>query len=286
MSEDKIEEFIPETFMHNLSSGNTNLPIELRKFIQKKAILGIDIYKYSEYDQVPQILVPVLFESLYEATCSAVIHHEKFFFSHDTTDQFKTEFISAGDGGYQVFDNPLQAIIFAIYFQVNTKRYLAGQNIVPFALNLFNFIKAFDLRYVITLGDIYMYHKIFYGESIISNARILSKDNLNRLLIDQSSVDWFTENINSVENLMDIEKKDLLTIPTFKDYSSEKKSYLFEDHRKIISADILKIGKVMVKANILNIYNLHLQAITRLEANSPYSNYVVTLGNLNTAGIS
>lgn len=284
MSENEMKEFDPTKFLDNIN--NQSLAISLAEFMSIKSILGIDIYKYSQYEQVPQILVPVLFDHLYRSTCYLVATYESFFFSHASIKEFQKDFISTGDGGYQIFDNPIQALIFAIYFQVNTKRYLAGQNTVPFASELFKMVKSLDLRYVITHGDIYKYHNIFYGESIINNARILSKDNLNRLLIDQSSVNWFIQNINSVENLLDIKKDDLLKIPIFKENSADKGSYLFELGGKIVSVDILKIGNVLVKSKLLNIYNLHVQAITQLEAKSPYNKYVITLGNLNTDGIS
>ena len=40
-----------------------------------------------------------------------------------------------------------------------------------------------------------------YGTAIINNARIMSKDKLNRLLIDETTYDWFLKELNGVENI-------------------------------------------------------------------------------------
>ena len=94
-------------------------------FIENKSVLGIDIYKYSEYPEIEQIYVPVLFNSLYKTTVQNCLHSEPYFFQKygNKIGDFKEHFISTGDGGFQIFDNPIESIIFAGYFQFNVSRY-------------------------------------------------------------------------------------------------------------------------------------------------------------------
>src|ERR1017187_6275895 len=98
------------------------------RFIHEKVVLGIDIYKYSEYSPVPQVYVPVLFENLYVLTVANVLEYESFIFHPycSLASEFKSRFIPTGDGGFQIFNNPMEAIVFSIYFQLNVKRFNSG----------------------------------------------------------------------------------------------------------------------------------------------------------------
>lgn len=62
-------------------------------------------------------------------------------------------------------------------------------------------IGIFTIRFAITYDEIYKLDGKNYGTAIINNARIMSKDKLNRLLIDENSYDWFLKEINGVENI-------------------------------------------------------------------------------------
>ena len=128
----------------------------------------------------------------------------------------------------------------------------------------------------------------------------MAKDHLNRLLIDEKTIVWFDENINSVENLLifkidsDICKK----IKYFKDYTvykledehtsvSDPNSFLFgtyDNVDKIISVDVLKIGNIKSKSTTIEVFNLKIQFQLAVDEKT-YEDYVVTLGNLNTQGI-
>ena len=178
------------------------------KYLEPKVILGIDIYKYSQYNEIEQFYIPILFNTLYIATVKKVLEFEPFIFSQygNELTEFENNFISTGDGGFQIFNNPIECIVFAIYFQTIVKQFLSGSNTTADRKKLREIIEDFDLRYAITSDKIYHYNSNFYGPGIISNARILSKDTLNRLLIDAHTMHWFTNNINSVENLLDITK--------------------------------------------------------------------------------
>lgn len=259
-------------------------------YIENKSVLGIDIYKYSEYPSDIQIYVPVLFNSLYFMTVDNCIKKETFFFQNygNTFDFFKEHFISTGDGGFQIFDDPIQSILFAAYFQLNVQRFNSGSLQSILRDNLYKIVGRIELRYAITYDKIYSYDKNFYGPSIINNARILSKDHLNRILIDFPSLSWFDRNINTIGNLLTMRQEDFSKIEYFKTFDNGKKSILFDsgDPVKIRSVDILKIGAIKSKNTILEIYNLRIQFNLSIpQVKNGYNGFLVTLGNLNTQGI-
>ena len=282
-----MKQFNPE----ELFKGKTDLELLKslpNKYLTEKVILGIDIYKYSQYPLVEQIYIPVLFDTLYKATVVNIIEGENFFFNIYGTEHedFEANFISTGDGGFQIFDNPLQAVLFAFYFQMNVRRFVSGSNKLEFRKKLHKIIDSIELRYVITSDLIYYFKSNFFGPGIINNARILSKDNLNRLLVDVNTVRWFTNNINSIENLMDIDKESFVLTDYFKNYNTKLHSRIFKIKNCIKSVDILKIGSITAKHSNLDIYNIHIQAILDLAIDKhAYKSFVITLGNLNTSGI-
>jgi hypothetical protein len=268
-----------------------NFEISFHKdFIENKSVLGIDIYKYSEYPADIQVYVPVLFNSLYDLTVDNCLKKENYFFQmYETTlVLFKNKFISTGDGGFQIFDDPLQSILFAAYFQLNVQRFNSGSLISIYRDNLFKIVGRIELRYAITYDKIYSYDMNFYGPSIINNARILAKDHLNRMLIDFPSLFWFDKNINTIGNILTMKRDDFAVIEYFKSYETDKTSLLFDQTgpNKIRSVDILKIGVIKSKNTILEIHNLRIQFNLEIpQSRNGYTGFLVTLGNLNTQGI-
>jgi hypothetical protein len=263
-------------------------------FIETKTIFGIDIYKYSEYSDDSQVYVPVLFNSIYQLTVNLCIKKEEFFFDSyaQNEDGFKSNFISTGDGGFQIFDNPIQAIIFGAYFELNVRRFNSGSYVSKLNKNLFKIIDRIELRYCITTDKIFNYDKNFFGTGIINNARILAKDNLNRLLIDANTYRWFDHQLNTIENLTEIKKSDFLKLTLFKDHDTEKETGIFNDdymNVPIKSVDILKIGYIKSKNTNLEIYNLKLQLMVSFNNSKifekEYRKFSYTIGNLNTQGI-
>lgn len=284
-----MKTFEPEKLLSKKLEENFEFSLH-NDFVENKSVLGIDIYKYSEYPAEIQIYVPVLFNALHKLTIGNCCKREKYFFHKygDTFDFFKSQFISTGDGGFQIFDNPIQSIIFATYFQLNVQRFNSGSLINTLNDNLYKIIGRIELRYAITYDKIYSYDNNFYGPAIINNSRILSKDHLNRLLIDFPTLDWFNKNINTIENLLIINKENFATIEYFRTYDKTETTFLFDKNEKNIikAVDILKIGTIKSKNTILEIYNLRIQFnihIDRVKNN--YGNFLVTLGNLNTQGI-
>ncbi len=284
-----MKKFNPESDLSNILTEEQKKALHL-EYIESKSVLGIDIYKYSDYPEDTQVYVPVLFNSLYKITVNNCIKGEKYFFQNyaNTISEFKENFISTGDGGFQIFDDPIQSLIFSFYFQLNVKRFNSGSFTTNLNVNLFNIIGRIELRYAVTYDKIYSYDKNFFGPSIINNARILSKDHLNRLLIDNNTFLWFDHTINTIENLMVMKIEHFHNIQYFKEYDKENPSLLFDNPEsdKIKSVDVLKIGSIKSKNTVLEIYNLNVKVLLKIKSDhKDFAGFLVTIGNLNTQGI-
>ena len=282
-----MKEFKPEEVLKTEVDSDTlkSLP---NSFIHDKVVLGIDIYKYSQYPPIEQIYIPVVFESLYSRTVTNVRKNETYLFKSygKSITDYKKKFISTGDGGFQIFDDVLQAIVFALYFQAFLKRYCSGGAHVTIDKNLYKIVDSIELRFAISRDKIYSYKSNYYGPAIINNARILSKDALNRLLIDLNSIKWLNHNINAAESMLDIDKEALSNTNYFKEYDTSEDSYFFNKSGRILSVDLQKVGALKAKETPLDIFNMHIQARVPMKSNlQTYNVYVVTLGNLNTSGI-
>lgn len=267
--------------------------VEYRK-ISNKAVLGIDIYQYSSYGEFEQTLIPFLFKKLFHTTIDLCLEHHPFIFQKYSREIVENNFISTGDGGFIIFDNPMQAMLFACNFAVVLRVY----NAFHFFPRLRKIIGGISIRYAMTYDKVYSYADNFFGRAIINNARILSKDSLNRCLIDQYTYTWFTTNIEGVENLQVMTMDEVANIHEFSqpDYdkslleTTEDKIFGKESTRRegIINADMLKIGNIKFKDTELNVYNLHLQVSLKLVNDDDHSQQkvvTVSLGNLNTTGI-
>ena len=191
-----------------------------------------------------------------------------------------------------MFDNPLQALLFACNFAVVLRAY----NAYHYYPKLRRIIGGINMRYVITYDKVYTFNANYYGRGIINNARILIKDDLNRCLIDEHVHSWFTTNLDGVENLQIVTIDEIANIFEFsKNYDTrflDKKDEIFEGEssRKygIINSDILKVGFIKSKETSISVYNLHLQVTIRLYNDDDPSQtrlITVSLGNLNTTGI-
>lgn len=258
--------------------------------VDKKAVLGMDIVGYSKYNLEKQILIPYIFHELYNQTCSHVLNAEPFFFKNlEKNEDFKNNFIDSGDGGFQFFDNPLQALIFTIYFQLNLKKF----NTYKINYKLRHFVNKVNLRFTITFDDFYKIENNFYGTSIINCARILSKDSLDRFLIDENTYDWFDYHLNGIENLMNLDISDLSKIEIFKDYNKNSETTIIADRKQnffpFISSDVQKIGNIQSKNSTISVYNYHAQVMlhsgNHLEGGL-FSKFTCTIGNLNLSGIT
>jgi len=281
----------------NIIPDHRNLLKELKQYIdydriKRKAVLGIDMYQYSSYGEFEQTLIPFLFRTLFNSSIRLCLENHRFIFQKYDKDRFDRNFISTGDGGFLMFDNPLQALIFACNFAVVLRTY----NAYHYYPRLRRIIGGINMRYAITYDKVYTFENNYYGRGIINNARILIKDDLNRCLIDEHAHSWFTTNLDGVENLQIVTISDIANIFEFsKDYDRnmvEHGDEIFEDEpsRKygIINSDILKVGFIQSKETSISVYNLHLQVTIALtNDDDPTQKRIITvsLGNLNTTGI-
>lgn len=281
----------------NIIPDHRSLLKELKEYIsydqiKRKAVLGIDMYQYSSYGVFEQTLIPFLFKTMFKSTIKLCLENHKFIFQKYDKARIERNFISTGDGGFFMFDNPMQALLFACNFAVVLRVF----NAYHYYPRLRRIIGAINLRYAITYDKVYTYDNNYFGRGIINNARILIKDDLNRCLIDEHVHSWFTTNLDGIENLQIVSLEDIANVFEFsKGYNREylnDKDEIFEDEpsRKygIINSDLLKVGVIQSKETSISIYNLHLQVTIKLSNDDdPNQKRLITvgLGNLNTTGI-
>lgn len=268
----------------------------------KSTVVGIDIYRYSQFSPEKQMFVPHLFDLIYEHSWQLITQNFSFLFQHyDAVDRPrehklyikpKEYFISTGDGGYQILETPIHAVIYILIFATILRLY----NSDYFMRKLHAKIGNIEVRYTITQDDIYKYRNNFYGASIINNARILSKDRLNRLLIDRNTYDWFLNRTLGIENLMSLDLLEIMKIEEFSKYEDNttrgNNALITIDptamqKEGIKAIDVQKIGKIKSKESDLDIYNLHMQAVIHFFAFFQEKEKIITVsvGNLNTSGI-
>ncbi|HAW52869.1 MAG TPA: hypothetical protein DCX54_11170 [Flavobacteriales bacterium] len=256
-----------------------------------KSVLGIDVYQYSQYNSMEQSLIPFLFKLIYNEASALCLKKSGFVFQKFKKEEFKERFIDAGDGGFQIFDTPLHAVIFAINFELFVRYY----NSFQFYPKLRNLIGPLSLRYALTHDQVFKFDENFYGPCIINCNRILSKDNLNRFLIDENTFNWYMLNMSGLENLQILSLSEIQRIKEFEGYkiipgvdSMFPKEMDFDTKRSIIGMDVQKIGKIYVKSSPLSIYNVHMQYLGGLgqdEDPGQKTWIAFTIGNLNTSGI-
>jgi len=275
----------------------TELKDSISEVFDNRAVLGFDIYRYSQFPLLEQTLIPFLLKELYKASYQNCLLLEPFIFQNKTEIDFTENFIDMGDGGFQILDNPLQALLFSIYFQANLQRY----NSLKSKDKIFRkIIGELTLRYSLTYDTIFKFQNNFYGSAIINNSRIISKDKLNRFLMDENSCAWFSKMINGVENLSAIDLNDFKDIEIFSGYDMDefKKpsneqdiSLIFskddKDDTQILRSDLQRIGEIKSKLDTLSIYSLYLQALLFASSKrGSFNKYTVSLGNLNPTGIT
>ena len=282
----------------NVVPDETDMLAELQKVIRidelsSKSVLGLDIFQYSSYGEFEQMLIPFLFKTMLGTTIDLCLTNHPFIFQKYSRESIEKRFISTGDGGFLIFDTPLHSLLFASNYAIVLRIY----NAFHFFPRLRKIIGGISTRYAITFDKIYSYNDNHYGRAIINNARILSRDSLNRCLIDEHVHRWFTVNIDGIENLQVITIDDISNIHEFnqgydKNLLTTGNDKIFgheaNRHEGIINSDILKIGKIKAKETDINIYNLHLQVSMTLVNNDDENQkkiVTISLGNLNTTGI-
>jgi hypothetical protein len=256
-----------------------------------RAVLGIDIYQYSKYEPDLQRLIPVVFRYLYDSTVDICHSQEGFLFRGVP---FKSHFISTGDGGFQILETPLHALAFAIIMQLRLQWYNASYSFPK----LRAILGPLTLRYTITLDSIYRLDTNFFGSAIINNARILSRDKLNRLLLDDKTIHWFMDRIGNLESLLVLENRELITIREFREFDAKRlaDTLIFRYGRpegppihSFRNVIVQKIGTISAKSDAFDIYSAYIQVkLTRVgqDQDGYEKQFVVNIGNLNSAGVS
>ncbi|HEY5485116.1 MAG TPA: hypothetical protein VIJ80_00240 [Candidatus Cryosericum sp.] len=263
--------------------------------VANQAVLGIDVYRYSQFEALPQSLVPFVVRVLYSEACRQLQSVEPYLFQNADEKEFRRHFIDAGDGGYQLLDTPIHAVVFALHFETNLRAFNSFR-FYPRLRALFE--RDLSARYAITYDNVFTFQHNYYGAGIIKNARIIGRDRLNRCLMDQGTFDWFTRNTRGVENLGSIGIQDLQEMSDFIEYdasSANQEGQIFSPRGGFAlespwkDVDVLKIDDICVKSKSLAVYSLHVHSLcTMLDENdsTKSATYTVTLGNLNTAGIN
>jgi len=265
----------------------------LKKYRNKKAILGFDIYKYSQFKNAKQDLIPFLFENLLKIASNLTATYNGFLFQKFKYEIY-TKIIPTGDGGFLPFDNPMQAIVFLLNFNLLLKHF----NSFRYLEKLRTFIGPITIRYALTYDYIFEYEKNIYGPPIIANARIMSKDSLDRFLIDQNTFEWFDKYIFGLENIMNITIDDLLEISEFKNYNKDLgvnwyiKAINDKKDPKISRCDVLKVDSIKAKEREIDIYNVVIAYTTKafieefiFSENVERKIINLSLGNFNTVGL-
>ena len=249
-----------------------------------RAVLGVDIYRYSHYQAQLQRLIPIIFRILYDSCVSDMLERESLLF-RGSAEELRRNFISTGDGGFQVLPSPLHAIAFALYFEAHLHWFnsLKDGNVA-----LRELVGPITLRWAITYDSLFRFDANFFGSAIISNARMLSRDRLNRCLAAENAMDWFRRRCGNLESIigMDVANiHDVLSIPR----QDSGRSVLFQWPQPLRFIMVQKIGSTEAKGTALDVHSVFIQARIRhpsAESDGDLRNVVVALGNANSAGLA
>lgn len=251
----------------------------------KKAVLGIDIFKYSQFEYSKQKLIPFIFSFLRKEAERSFTGGESFFSNRYKNNVLENDLIDTGDGGFFVFDEPIDAVVFLIHFNA----YLHSFNSYHLYPKLRKYVGPLTIRYAITYESLYRIDSKYYGPAIINNARIISKDKLNRFLIDDKTYEWFLLNVNGVENLPYVKKTDLKHLCINDDDPSTLNSVILGDggYGQIRNVFCQKLEKIHVKDDDFDVYNLVIQSFLTFfgETEQKHFPVVTTIGNMNCNGI-
>lgn len=264
---DKEEGSIDENEYINLSKKYFNSNTE--------SVLGLDIYKYSDYDEEKQNFIPFVFNLLLDETTELLIKQESKLFGSDFVIKPTENFISTGDGGYIFFFTPFHALVFNLYFY-SLLHLFNTEHLFP---KLKKYIGEFFIRSAMTHDKIFRFEGQPYGRAIISNARILSKDKLNRFLIDRNTFEYFNRVCNGIENISLIEESRLNKIIG----NNGKTFFLEKNNNPIKNIHVQKLDDTFAKNSKLTIYNVEIQSRIIIEKTDKIlAEFFYSIGNLNT----
>lgn len=286
----------PDTIINQNKNGLIEILSKFKNdFIETKAVVGFDIYQYSQYDEFPQITIPILIKIMLKKAIENMHRYEKYFFPN-RLELTSDNYIDTGDGGFIVFSTPLHALCFIIHFSIVLKQF----NSYIFYPVLRDLVKEINIRFALTYDQIYKFNDNIYGTGIINNARILSKDKLNRFLCDENTNEWFLKNINGIDTLRIAHSNHYIFNEMIKEFVNKEMRSLdrfsvfsrnFDNGVQsygIDSSIIQKIGTIKSKKQVLSIFGIQIQASLAViddTDNSKLEALSITVGNLNTEGL-
>lgn len=259
--------------------------MSMDNIIQKeRAVLGLDIYKYSGYSEEKQKLIPFVFDLLLDETIKHVKQVEPTFFGND----YNKTLIPTGDGGFLLFETPLHALLFNLYFYSNLQFFNTGH----FFPKLSKYIGEIIIRSAITLDNVFFYENNYFGKGIITNARILSKDRLNRFLIDKNVYNYFVKKVNGLETLPILTKNQIKKV--FKTETEIISWFIYKEENlpegkfyindRIRNIHIQKIDNLFEKDTKLTLYNVEIQIVVDLvdeRDRTKLVKFIISIGNTN-----
>jgi len=263
----QIDKFSEENFPHD----------------NKMAVLGLDIYKYSDFEENKQNLIPFIFDIIIDETVKHIRQSEKPIFAEDFS--IRDKFISTGDGGFILFETPLHALIFNLHFYAVLHLFNTGHYFPKLSLYIGNVI----IRSAITYDKIFCYENNYYGKAIIDNSRILRKDRLNRFIIDESVFNYFNKYFNGIESLpitttKFIEKALKIKIDTDTAFFNQE-----TNSHSLKNIHVQKIEELYSKNTKLTLYNIEIQFFASIydeDNNDCEASYILTVGNLNSFSLT
>ena len=250
--------------MRELSQNLLNKPLAIQAETiegiansgEKYAVFGVDIYQYSKMPPGGLVALPAILDKLiYTSSQICVKYAPKLFLpSQDSVSPF-SRYVSTGDGFFMIFENPVQASIFATQF-ASVVRFINGG---LFRDSIYSGTGELFARYCVTYGHVYKYGSNYFGRAIIDCARILSRDKLDRFLIDKHTHEWFLSQIYGIENLKNLSpafsKSNL--IGKIMDLGIEPQEYsLFAQIKNCIE---LKLEKTIAKASEFDVYAVFIE---------------------------
>jgi class 3 adenylate cyclase len=246
-----------------------------------KAVLGIDVYRYSKMEHVPQALLPYVIDVAFHATVRNVLDHETAFFDAVRADEVTRSLIRTGDGFFAFFEDPIRALVFCIYLQANVATF-NSHNMSP---GLRAAIGEISVRYALTYGPVYDYEGTYYGDTIIRNSRLMSMDALNRFLMGQNCAEWFMKWTNGLDTLGTMLLPDLQPWPSF-ELDTTQSSLIFSHADAYLprfrSLSSVKLGSISAKGTEFDVYSNFIQVLLRQLQPASVQKYVVTIGNQHT----
>ncbi|MBX7086657.1 MAG: hypothetical protein K1X70_09530 [Leptospirales bacterium] len=234
----------------------------------KVSVLAMDGYRYSQGSFRQQATIPIVLWGLHDLTMRVLKANERFLFYSDDPPK-----IDLGDGGFLIFPTPLHSLLYAVWFEVGLRLY----NTYHISPEFRKLVGPLTMRYSIAYNDLIQVDSNYYGPAIITAARIISRDRLNRCLLDQGSVDWFMRYFNGVENLQLISLPEVMNIlkeiygklyhpPQLNAQSETSLFQLLKDkHWGFRSIHIQSIGDLPIKGGNIGVHNLCVQALAGLQ---------------------